>query len=210
MSKRIDIILSELPKCGVFADIGCDHGYVAKAMLDEDKCQSVIISDVSAECLSKAETLLTEFYPDRFTAVVSDGFEKVGECDLALIAGMGGEVIIGILTRATTLPQNLVLQPMKNSDKVRRELLRLGYAIKKDYTFEDEKFYDIIVAEKGDDCYTEDEYEFGRDNLREKGDAFRRCLQNKMAKLFVALENAGEDGKIRCKEKIEKYSEILK
>ena len=210
MSKRLEIILSELSVCDTFADIGCDHGYVAKAMLDAKKCNRVIVSDISAECLQKAENLLKKTYPDKFCAVVSDGFEKVGKCDLALIAGMGGELIVNIIEKAMVLPDKLVLQPMKNADKVRRALISSGYKIVRDYTFEDEKFYDIISAEKGNDFYTDEEYEFGRDNLKEKGYAFCCVIENKINKLMKAAEKAGDSGKRDCSKKIKIYTEILK
>ena len=115
MKKRLEEIFALLPECETFADVGCDHGYVAKQMLESGKCKKVIISDVSKKCLDKAIALLSnEIEEGRAEAVVSDGFEKVKECDLALIAGMGGEEIVGILKRAKTLPLKLVLQPMKN------------------------------------------------------------------------------------------------
>ena len=210
MSKRLKTILSELPACDIFADVGCDHGYIAKAMLDARKCNRVIISDISSVCLQKAENLLNKTYPDKFSAVVSDGFEKIGRCDLALIAGMGGELIVDIIEKALFLPDKLVLQPMKNAEKVRRSLISLGYKIVRDYTFEDGKFYDIISAEKGNDFYTEEEYEFGRDNLKEKSDAFRCAVENKINKLKSAALKAGEIGKRECMEKIKNYTEILK
>ena len=102
MTKRLETLLSLIPQCGIFADIGCDHGYIANAMLLRRKCERVIVSDISAECLKKAETLLSQNFPDKFTAVVSDGFDNVGFADCALIAGMGGDIIVGKKSPGTT------------------------------------------------------------------------------------------------------------
>ena len=66
MTNRLNQIFSVLPSCEVFADIGCDHGYVAKAMLDSGKCKKVIVSDISEKCLFKATTLL-QFYTFSFS-----------------------------------------------------------------------------------------------------------------------------------------------
>ena len=126
MTERLKKIFDELPSCDTFADIGCDHGYVAEAMLKSGKCKRVIISDISEKCLDKAINLLSENYSGRFKAVVSNGFEKVRGAQVALIAGMGGEVICDIISSAAELPQTLVLQPMKNADKVRLTLLNDG------------------------------------------------------------------------------------
>ena len=175
MTKRLEIIFDNLPACKVFADIGCDHGYIAKAMIENGKCQKFIVADISKSCLNKAENLLKDYINSGVgQSVVSNGFEKVSECDLALIAGMGGEEIIGIINRAKCLPRTLVLQPMKNVDKVRELLVEKGYEIQKDFVFfASGKFYDLIVASVGKDHLTQDEIYFGRTNLIEKGKAFR-------------------------------------
>ncbi len=174
MTERLKEIYSVLSACDIFADIGCDHGYIAKAMISGGKCKKAIIADVSKKCLEKAETLLADYIEKGLVeSAVSDGFEKVSGCDLALIAGMGGEEIVGIINRAQTLPENLVLQPMKNVDKVRLCAVKAGYRIEKDYCFKDSgKYYDLIVLKKGVDRLTQEETEFGRTNLIERGSAF--------------------------------------
>ena len=187
MTKRLEIIFSEIPSCKVFADIGCDHGYISKAMLDSGKCEKAILSDVSAKCLSKAERLLNAYIVNKKAqAIVSDGFDNLPYSNVSLIAGMGGEEIINIIGKATTLPEILVLQPMKNCDKLRRFLVDNGYKINKDFVFfAEEKYYDLIVCEKGQDSLTKAEEEFGRTNLIERGEAFT----NRIKKQIETLEN---------------------
>ena len=199
MTERLLKIFSEIQPCEVFADIGCDHGYMAKAMLCSGKCKKVIVSDVSAKCLKKAEELLSDYINQkRAESVVSDGFDNVGECDLALIAGMGGEEIVSILKRAKNLPEKLVLQPMKNTDKVRRCVLQLGYAVKKDYVFFSSGiFYDLLVLEKGEDYLTEEEIEFGKTNVNSPSADFKKMITVKMEKLqeYLLREGLKEDSK---------------
>ena len=174
MTARLDELFSLLPPCSKFADVGCDHGYIAQRMLLSGKCGHAVISDISEKCLKKAETLLKgEIEAGRATAVVSDGLEKLpADCDLALIAGMGGEEIVEILKRAPFLPATLCLQPMKNAEKLRVALMVLGYRIEKDYTFRDGKFYDAILAVRGEDRLSAREAQFGRTNLNERPPAF--------------------------------------
>ncbi len=189
MTKRLEEIFSNLDYCKVFADIGCDHGYISKAMLDCGKCDKVIISDVSAKCLRKAETLLADYVSlGKAESVVSDGFEKVGACDQALIAGMGGEEIISIISNAESLPYKLVLQPMKNVDRVRLCAVKAGYRVEKDYCFTDgKKYYDIIILSKGNDSLTADEIEFGRTNILTRSEAFLERNRNAVKKLNALL-----------------------
>ncbi len=185
---RIDIICSHLPEADVFADIGCDHGYCTQYMLKNGRCRLAYISDISAGSLQKARTLLRrEVEEGRCIPVVADGLDGVKECDLVLIAGMGGEEIVRILERGY-LPKKFVLQPMKNSEKVRRFLIGRGCSITLDYTFEDGKFYDLIAGEApssegGADGYTEWELRFGRDNLLSPSPAFLRWVKEERRKL---------------------------
>lgn len=211
MSKRFNILLSLIPDCRVFADVGCDHGYIAYEMLKNRKCDRVIASDISAECLQKAETLLRETFPDKYTAVVSDGFENVGNCDCALIAGMGGDTISDILAAASgRLPEYLVLQPMKNSQRVRRDLVSLGYEILRDYTFRDGKFYDVILAKKGgNETYTADDYIYGRDNLIEKSEDFVALVNSKIDELKEAKEKASEISRKEIEKRITELEKII-
>lgn len=185
MNKRLQVIVSEIPSCRSFADVGCDHGYAAKAVLDSGKCSDVTVSDISAPSLEKAKRLLAPYVAcGNAKAVVCDGLSGFSPCEVVLIAGMGGEETIKILSEAPFKPQTLVLSPMKNQDKVRRFLERSGYGIIKDYTFCDVRFYHLIVAKIGTECspYSDAEFEYGRTNLKEMPSDFVAYLKNELEK----------------------------
>ena len=194
MTERLKIIFSEISPCKRFADVGCDHGYIAKAVMDSGKAEKVIVSDISEKCLDKARGLLREELADgRAEAVVSDGFDKVIGVDEALIAGMGGEETVSILLRAKKLPDKLILQPMKNADKVRRAAIELGFKVEKDYVFKSGgKFYDLIILKKGKDFLSEEEIEFGRTNLKE----FPVAFGERIAYNIGTLENVIKKGNL--------------
>lgn len=197
MTQRLKIIFDSLPNCDIFADIGCDHGYVAKAMLDFGKAKKVIISDVSAKCLEKAEQLLSnEIESGRAESKVSNGFDKIEHCSVALIAGMGGEEIISILQKAKFLPEKLILQPMKNCDKVRYFVVNLGYKIEKDFLFKaGGKFYDLISLTKGKDDLTDEQAEFGKDNLKGNNPYFAEMISLRLDKYRQYLKEMPEGEK---------------
>jgi len=207
---RLKTLLLELDNCQTFADVGCDHGYVAEGMLKNGKCNFVYVTDVSPVCLKKAEELLSKNYQGKFKAIATNGLKNVPKVDQVLIAGMGGEIICDIILNADFLPDRLVLQPMKNTEKVRELLIKSGYRLIKDYTFKDVKYYDLIVCEKGIDSYTDDELLFGRDNLRQKGEAFKEQIKRKLSVLQLAYQKMGEEDKIKADKQIKKYTEILK
>lgn len=185
MTKRLERIFSEIPACKSFADVGCDHGFIAEKMLISGKCNHVTISDISEPSLQKAKKLLYPFIQKGMvTAICTDGLKGV-DCttEAVLIAGMGGEEIIKILHESPFLPSILVLQPMKNVDKVRKELFNLGYSINKDYLFYDKKYYNLLVCRLGEkqEPYSDKEIIFGRDNLRQRSDDFMLYLTREIA-----------------------------
>lgn len=209
---RIETICSHLPRTDVFADVGCDHGYCTKYMLDNRLCRRAYLSDISAESLAKARALLQEEIASGICIpVVADGLHGIPSCDCVLIAGMGGEEIIHILSECA-IPPEFVLQPMKNTDKVRAFLLERGCRITLDYTFEDGKFYDILAGKAvGGDRYDERELKFGRDNLRSPTDAFIRKIKEEREKLQKRLEVPSMNGTSReaLRRKQEELEELL-
>lgn len=213
MNKRLQVIFSEIPKCSSFADVGCDHGYIAEAVLTSEKCRSVIISDISAPSLEKAKKLLKKYIDcGKATAVLCDGLKLVPPCETVLIAGMGGEETIKILSESPFLPDKLLLSPMKNQDKVRRFLEKSGYGIKKDYVFSDERYYHIIYAEKGVFCekYTEKEFAYGRTNLKERSADFLAYLNKELEKtLNYKSKVASEKDAAAFDEKISELKGII-
>lgn len=204
--KRIDTLCSLLEKAEVFADIGCDHGYCTEYMLKNALCKHAIFSDVSKGSLEKAKKLLVSYVEEgRATPVLGDGFYGVKkDVDEVLIAGMGGCEIIAILSdkKYGFMPKRFVFQPMLNADKLRRYVLENGGYIERDFTFEDGKFYDVIVGGKKDathrtPAYSEIEYEFGRENLQTVNEAFKRRTKKQIAQIDEVLKtpNLKEESK---------------
>ena len=184
MTKRLEEICSRLSKTKTFADVGCDHGYCAQYMLENGLCERAYITDVSAKSLKKAETLLKEYIDaGKCIPLCTDGLQGIKEgCELVLIAGMGGEEIVHILQER--IPPRFVLQPMKNAPKLRAFLIERGCRITEDCTFEDGKFYDLIVGEStGGTQYTEREIIYGRDNLLNPSAAFMKKTAEELQKV---------------------------
>ncbi|MBQ8291635.1 MAG: SAM-dependent methyltransferase [Clostridia bacterium] len=216
--KRIDTLCSLLKNADVFADVGCDHGYCTEYMLANGLCNRAIFSDISKGSLAKAEKLLGKYVQaGKATPVLGNGFFGVPKTtDEVLIAGMGGSEIVAILTDNTYgfIPERFVFQPMHDTEKLRRFLVEQGAYIERDYTFEDKKFYDVIVGGytgTGKETYTEAEYEFGRDNLRERGEAFLQRLQRLLKDLdgYIARQGIQEANKAELLKRKERFERVL-
>ena len=212
MTDRLEKIFALIPNCNTFADVGCDHGYIAFEMLKRGKANKVIIADISKKCLSKAVGLLAPYIAeDKVISLVADGFNGLPDSDVGLVAGMGGEEICSILLNAKTLPKTLVLQPMKNADKVRKCAVEMGYKLQSDFVFfSADKFYDIMLLCVGKDSLTDEEIEFGRDNIKGKNPDFIKQLNAKICVInqVLANQNLSEETKeklVKEKYKLEKY-----
>ena len=188
---RIAKICSLLSETETFADVGCDHGYMAEYMLKNCLCRTAYITDISEKCLKKAETLLDGYIrAGKCIPVVCDGLAGVPkDCGFVLIAGMGGEEIVRILSESF-LPKKFLFQPMKNSEKLRRYLAARGAMLERDFTFSDgTAFYDVILGQsEGGGTYTEEEFFFGRENLRSPSADFIEKWESEAAKLRSYLE----------------------
>lgn len=219
--KRIDTLCSLLRPAKVFADVGCDHGYCSEYMLKNGLCGRAILSDVSKGSLAKAEKLLAPYIRSgKATSVLGDGFYGVpNTVDEVLIAGMGGSEIVSILSNAKYgfMPKRFVLQPMHDSEKLRRYLIENGGYIERDYTFEDGKFYEVLVGGRIECAgqvrdYTDAELEFGKDNLLEMPKAFTDRLKRLIANTKVYLEqpNLQEESKLALQAKLERLQGVLR
>ncbi len=218
--KRIDTLCSLLTSAPLFADVGCDHGYCTEYMLKNELCEHAIISDISKGSLEKAQTLLKEYLNEgKATAVLGGGFVGVPKhVDEVLIAGMGGGEIVGILSdkKFGFMPKRFVFQPMHDSPKLRRYILENGGYIERDFTFEDGKFYDVIVGGKADgvlasEPYSEAEYEFGRDNLKERGQAFLKRIKKLLKNMdkYLSVPTLQAQSRAELNERKEKLQEVL-
>ncbi len=207
---RIKKLCSYLDKCTTFADVGCDHGYCTRYMLKNGLCESAVISDISAKCLQKAESLLAEHIESgKVKPVCCNGLDGISaDIDQVLIAGMGGEEIVNIF-KNSFIPKNFVLQPMKNIRAVREYLLSNGAEIFVDEPFESGgKYYYVLKGKRGGTvCYGQKQLEFG---LNLSGEITKKYINSEIAKKRAYLERDLKDNtRLKIKEEIRFMEGVL-
>lgn len=191
------------------ADVGCDHGKIGMSLLQSGRAERVLFCDISAPSLAKARQLATERgYLDRSEFICRDGLGEI-RCDAAVIAGMGGAEILDILKGAEELPRYLVLQPMKDERRVREEL-KDKYRFVEDRLFYDgDKYYNLMYLERGRDSFSEEESEYGRDNLKQPTEDFIRYLSFRL-KTYDEVLSVKDVASVRLrKESVEALIERL-
>lgn len=159
-SKRLKRVLELVEPVECIGDIGCDHGYISYALLEENRVKKVIASDISAPSLEKARGLLSSTFPEEYYDIrVGDGFKPMesGELNAAIIMGMGGRLIADILQNDWEKVEALdymILQPMQGAEDLFDYLNRSGFAlVQSDLVEEREKFYPILLVKKGENTF---------------------------------------------------------
>lgn len=135
LTPRMQKVAAFVPQGAKVADIGCDHAYVSIYLCRERDCRRVIAMDVRPGPLEHArQNIHKAGLEDRITLRLSDGLEMLtrGEVDTVVMAGMGGPLMMELLTRRQELLVDisvLVLQPQSDIAAVRKFLFSIGFVI---------------------------------------------------------------------------------
>ncbi len=193
LDRRLSLIMKRCS--GRVADIGCDHGKLSCA-LAKSGTEKVIAADISAKCLKKAEELAVSAGVDEVMECrLGDGLNPIcsGEVDTVVIAGMGGDVIEGILDAAEKDGKKFfayVLSPNTHAEKARAKITLMGYTVVNDEMVEcGGKYYPVIRAEAtGGEKLDEIQLEFGKFCCADE--VFKEYAAQEIAKINE-IENAG-------------------
>lgn len=171
LSQRLSSVASMVTAGNCLADVGTDHGYVPIYLYERKIIPHAIAMDVNRGPLERAKLHIAESGMSKAIETrLSDGLAalRAGEADTALIAGMGGPLMIRILSsfpEVTASLKELVLQPQSEIESVRVWLYEQGYEIVEEHmVFEEGKYYPMFRAVKNPDAkrLSKLEYRFGR------------------------------------------------
>ena len=156
LSERLKAIGAMVDRGSRLADIGTDHGYLPIWLAEAGIVPAAIAMDVKEGPLSRARIHVKEHgLEEKIELRLSDGFSALspGEADTAVIAGMGGLLMVRILEQGEAVARSLrqlILSPQSEIGQVRRFLLEKGYEIlAEDMVFDEGKYYTIIKAAYG-------------------------------------------------------------
>jgi len=156
LSKRLKLIADLIENGASVADIGTDHGHLPVYLAQSGLAVRIIASDISSASLAAARKTAQEAgVTESIIFVVAPGLDgvKPADVDTIVIAGVGGETILGILKDAPWTKSSkirLVLQPQTKIDILLSFLYDSGYVIKQTETVLDRgKLYTAILAAGG-------------------------------------------------------------
>jgi len=175
-SARLCSALPYLTKGGAVIDVGTDHAYLPIYLVGQGISSRALACDINRGPIESAErNIAAAGLGDKIDTLCTDGLHGADgyKPDNVLIFGMGGELIIRILSEAPWLKTphiGLVLQPMTRAHLLRRWLIENGFSIVGEtITYEDKRYYQTIAARYSgeNEEYTEEELLLGRLNIQD-------------------------------------------
>lgn len=191
LSKRLSAVASLVTAGNRVADIGCDHAYTSIYLAEQGISPQIIAMDVNQGPIDRAKENIVKYgYENHINIRKSNGLEKleIGEADTLLIAGMGGGLIIQILTEKLEVVksvQELVLQPQSEIHRVRQMLVENNFLITmENMVKEDGKYYvmmkavprDLVQEEQSFLLLKEEHFYYGRLLLEDKNLVLKELL----------------------------------
>lgn len=166
LDPRLSMIADYVPVCRICADIGCNHGRLGAFLLQANRCEKVILSDISASSMVRARQLVSLLGLDeRVDFRVGDGARVLRETvDTAVIAGMGGKTIAEIVENASGAFRGtrLILQPNVDAGELRHRLNRSGWKIiDEDLARDGRRIYPVLICREGEQALTKAQEETG-------------------------------------------------
>ena len=146
ISRRLLCCAAMVPRGARVADIGADHGYLGIHLLEQGVAREVAACDLRPGPLDSARRNAAQYgFSDRMAFFLSDGLQNVPPeaYDTVVCAGMGGDLIVKILSEAPWLRDpryTLILQPQIDIDKLRLWLGENGFSEDKADLSEDAGF----------------------------------------------------------------------
>ena len=221
LSKRLKFIANHIDKCDSLIDVGTDHGYIPIYAVKNNLCRKAIASDINKGPVEKARlNAALDKVSSQVEVRLGGGLETVsrGEVDAAVIAGMGGHLIIDILEKdKKKLPDYkfIILQPAQNPEVLREYLYNNDYEIiDEDICLDEDIFYELFKVRRKKVNRTEFDpifYEFSPVLIKNKNPLFFSFLEfkeQKYNKILKFIKEDSENSKRRKMEIIKKLDAI--
>ncbi|KHD45128.1 tRNA (adenine(22)-N(1))-methyltransferase [Streptococcus hongkongensis] len=201
LSQRLTLVANFIPKGSKLLDVGSDHAYLPIYLVKTGVITSAIAGEVVKGPFESAQKNVTqELLADKIDVRLANGLAAFDETDKVTaisICGMGGRLIAEILEAGKdklATVETLVLQPNNREDDLRRWLTKNDFVITAEKVMsENDKFYEIILAQHGHRELSLKETRFGPILGQEKSVLFKAKWQRELDKLSYALSCIPED-----------------
>lgn len=196
LSKRLEAV-SALVSHERVADIGTDHGYVPIHLYLQGRIKKAYACDVRKGPLEKCRANIALHGAEGVIETrLGSGLVPLRpyEAETAIMAGMGGMLIVHILQDSPEVVaslQELVLSPQRDFGQVRKYLHRIGFSIAEEHMLkEDGKPYVLMRCVRGKERYDREiDYLYGKKLLEQKEPLLKEFLMIEEGKYSRLMEN---------------------
>lgn len=220
LSRRLEAVASYVPQGARLADVGSDHAYLPLFLVEQGRIDFAIAGEVvQGPYQSALQNVEQTGQTDKIAVRLANGLAAVeldDQVSTVTIAGMGGRLIAEILEAGKDKlgsVERLVLQPNNREDDVRRWLVANGFQlVAEEILEENDKIYEILVAEKGNVDLTADQLRFGPYLLEDQSATFQKKWLKELDKLTYALEQVPlerQADRSAISKKIQQIQEVL-
>lgn len=228
LSRRLQAVADLVTVGYKTADIGTDHAYIPIYLVESGRIPSAIAMDINDGPLERARNHVMEHGLSQTIELrLSNGLASLSpkEADTAVIAGMGGGLVMRILKndwKVTLTLKECILQPQSEIAKVRAFLLEEGFLfIQEDMVLEDGKFYPMMkVAPPCPDQvpmiskdigveWSMAELRYGKLLLESRHPVLRHFLEKEINLKTRIIENLKEQGTSHAKQRMKELEQEL-
>lgn len=217
LSDRLKAVVGEIENATI-ADIGTDHAYIPIYACKMMKNEKIIACDFHAGPLQIADRNISMAgLKNKVETRLGYGLSpiKKDEVRTAVIAGMGGMLMIDILKNnmnVTESLEQLVLQPQLDIPQVRRFIQQIGFYIKNETMVkENHKYYFVMNCHKGTDiAYHEKEYLLGKKLIDEKNPLLKEFLIVQISKYEKIMNYINQSEKRKPSDRLEEVQQLHK
>ncbi len=219
LGARLLTVADAVPECGSMVDCGCDHGYVSIYTMQSGKVKRITASDINRGPLENAKgEIASAGLSDKIETRLTDGLCGIARHDCVVIAGMGGETIVDIISKAPWTKDGvaLILQPMTKPEILREYLYREGFSIYREQIVrEGGHMYAVISARfEGDVRYAPFEKYISTSALTESlAKEYADAVFERLSREFKSRSVAGvlsDEERLRREEDLNSLLEVRK
>lgn len=223
LTPRLQAIANSIKDCKTLADIGTDHAYLPIYLAQKGVLEHAIATDINKGPIENAQGRIRAYRQEnRIETRLGSGLKilKPGEADIIVIAGMGGMLITEIFEDSMEVAKSaemLILQPMLDSEKLRKYLLSKGFEIlDEELAQEEHKIYEILWVKYTGNIQPIDEFlEIGPKIIEKKHPLALALIEKKVKELtsvidkLETMESEGSRKKLQeCKALMNYYNEV--
>ena len=225
LSKRLQALACMVTPGRRVVDVGCDHGFVSIYLVQRGISPQVLAMDVRTGPLSRAKEHIAEAGLGGYIETrLSDGLlaYQEGEADSLICAGMGGRLMMKILTESRGKArglQELILQPQSELPAFRRFLREEGYQLlDENIIWEEGKYYFLMkVRYGGKDSQTVQANEteqvladkFGALLLQRRSPVLKQYLEDNLQNKYQIEASLARSEKERARERLKEVQQEI-